>query len=189
MGPIQVIPPGLLGFLQLKSSGRNPTQISEELRGVLDLTSWYYQARVIEFTLSPDIPGAGTMNRAISVASGRGFKTWNGGTATSCTVPQTEWWWIDRYTIRAHQAGAGAAGDVDIFQPVIHTTTAGATLTHALGNPFELPFSLTVDRDGLISVGGFFAPPGSELGLGIVEHLSAQTTNYEGFLRLVRLPL
>lgn len=39
-GPIQILPRGLLGFLQLKNAGQNPSLLSDLLQPTLDLREW-----------------------------------------------------------------------------------------------------------------------------------------------------
>lgn len=46
-GPIQVIAPGLLGYFQVKSQGRNPNDLLEAVQPSLEMRDWYFQARTI----------------------------------------------------------------------------------------------------------------------------------------------
>lgn len=43
-GPIQRIPPGFLGFLQLKNFGKNPSELPDVLTPTLGMFDWYMQA-------------------------------------------------------------------------------------------------------------------------------------------------
>jgi len=75
MGPLQVIPDGLLGFFDLKTFGRAPSELSEVVSPSLELRDWYFQSRAEWYT-----------NGSISVTSN--------GFYAAVTVPATEWWFV-----------------------------------------------------------------------------------------------
>jgi len=50
--PIQRIPPGLLDFLDARGTGRNPSEIEDAVRGVVDLTPFYQSLDLTSATVS-----------------------------------------------------------------------------------------------------------------------------------------
>lgn len=84
--PIQTIPFGLLGYLQLKNAGQNPAELVDTVQPVLEMREWYYEtnAEVIISALSglAFIPAA-------TVA----------GNYTLFTVPNGQFWAILDYNV------------------------------------------------------------------------------------------
>lgn len=78
-GPIQVIPPGLLGFLQLKNSGQNPHSIDLTISPAIELRDWLFNASHSYAQIGVSI-----------AAATPGFQ----GDANLVTVPQNEYWWV-----------------------------------------------------------------------------------------------
>lgn len=75
--PLNVMPEGLLGFLQLKNGGRNPQHLGVDLAPVLDLLAWYQNTNSQEVQLLAD---------TINVSTPSGFLPWTG------TVPSIPNW-------------------------------------------------------------------------------------------------
>jgi hypothetical protein len=50
--PINVLPIGLLDFFGIKNGGRYPQELVDRLQGSFDLTQWYMEAQVENFTFS-----------------------------------------------------------------------------------------------------------------------------------------
>lgn len=57
--PINRLPPGLLDLLGIRSGGRNPQVLLEQLQPHFDLTSWYLEASTIR-TIATTTIGAGS---------------------------------------------------------------------------------------------------------------------------------
>lgn len=185
--PVQVIPPGLLGFLQLKVGGLNPDTLLGELRGILDLTEWYFQARYEE----PQGAG-GTLASGpfVTGAAALGYNDWAtvGGTAGPLTVPNGEAWMVGEYTM-VYSCGA-VAGDTALAVPCMKTPASSVPVM--LANPtLSLTGSATKARSVPVrSIGRFFAPAGSSLGFWIADNISpAGGILYNGQIRFARLKL
>jgi len=172
-GKIQVIPPGYLGFLQIKSEGRNPVEATDAIVPTFDMRTWYFQANMENTTGSRTIP-----DLSLSVA--------NFG-ATALIVPEGEWWWIESYTVRS--GGILAAGEtIDwqlgyaMFGAVNHYVMKGPRTTHA-GNAAGTVMPWT-------ACGEFFVPPGAQLIIMVNEwNVAAGGNLTEAFVRFVRLPV
>lgn len=65
--PIQVLPRGLLGFLQLKNMGQNPSEFPDLLQPVLEMREWYYETNAITQVASglALVPAATTVGNLI----------------------------------------------------------------------------------------------------------------------------
>jgi len=171
-GPIQVLPPGLLGFLQLKNSGQNPTNLPDTLQGVLELREWMLMARVEEWE--------NTIGHGVALPNATvGFSAFSPNTIQ---VPNREWWWVERYTVFSGTLGAG---ELTEFAPAIATITTGTLIVHALsktaagGGP-DVALVQVAER--------FFAPPGSILGLWSINVTTAASILFTGNARVTRLP-
>lgn len=88
---INSIPDGLLSLLQLKQTGRNPSQFAEFVQPVMDLQAWY-EASTAEIVAST--------TSAIAA---------NGVTASSLLVPFNETWLLDATTFSFATAGTVTA--------------------------------------------------------------------------------
>lgn len=172
--PIQVIPPGLLGFLQLKNSGRNPTIFPDELTPTLELFRWYMAAREIE--LDPALSGINVANGAV------GFTVY---APNAIVVPANQMWWVREYSI---QTGALNAADTVSFQPAWANSTVGVLSVHLEGDNLPPLTGTAVTRKGFASARDFFLPPGSQLGIAIGANETAGTVAYSAALRYVVLP-
>lgn len=106
IGPIQVVPAGLTGVLQLKQTGRLPTALADLVAPVFELRDWYLMSR--RLTEQALFPGGAPSAISVTTATGPGTYTFNAGAAV-CAVPQTQVWWIDQFTI---QIVASAAADL-----------------------------------------------------------------------------
>jgi len=151
IGPVQVIPPGLLGFLQLKGLGENPSALLQEYQPSIEVRDWLMAARY-EVAIGNTSSGA------------NGFQ----GAGNLIVVPQNECWFVHFYGVRGQLAVAG--NDMTEITPVmILDVLAG-------NNPIALAESHTCNRAAAgvvwaswVVARSFFAPPGAVL--------SAQFTN------------
>lgn len=166
-GPIQVIPQGLLGFLNLKNNGQNPNTLDSNVMPVIDLTSWWFENR------AEDI---GTFTRT-PVTGNNGFGSW----LTPIIVPEREAWWVLEYTIRSQPMGVGdSAAFACGWQQII---TQQRYMVGDLGQ---------VNNDvGVTSAfaRGFYVPSGAELLWYTNDVVNATGFQIIGTARIVRLPL
>lgn len=88
MRPINRIPQGLLSFFGLKSLGKNPEVLLDELRGVIDLKEWYLRTNAEQIRFTQQIVAGGL--HPVSdphIATGE------------LVVPAGEWWYIHAATL------------------------------------------------------------------------------------------
>lgn len=104
LGPIQVIPPGLMGLLQLKQQGRLPTDLADSVQPVLEMRDWYFTGRRVATTAL--FPGAAPL-ATFNVPGVQTFVPSAGGLAT---VPNGQYWYVD--TCAAYGTLAAAADTV-----------------------------------------------------------------------------
>lgn len=168
-GPVQLIAPGLLGFFQLKDQG-NPSVISDELSGSIELRDWYLIGEAEGFqsartvTLSPGV--AGFVSFAVP---------------GPIVVPANEFWFVQNFTVRAFTP---LSTDSAIIRPAMQWP-AGTTnvLTFA-----QQAARITGPGTAAVSVAeNFWAPAGATLGIQQQEVLSATTLNAQGALLFTRL--
>lgn len=118
--PLNLQPAGLLDFLGIKNGGRYPQHLSTDLVPTLELLRWYVAANSIEIgSVSPAfqlVANEGTTTHLIAATQPVNFSV--GGTLM---VPQTEYWYIDRWSVNWFiNAQAGAS-----IRVVPVTTPAG----------------------------------------------------------------
>lgn len=182
-GPIQVVPPGLLGFLQLKSAGKNPAWLSSDISPVFDLLKFY---------LAPNAENVVGVTGNIATGSTGFIQPTN---QAAFIVPAEEWWYVHTFSMRTSVAFA-AAGDAAYFKPAVVSD-----IFSAVGTARPLPCN-TMDAmmgkqlgtlaGGIVSNAAycdFLAGPGTAFGalLEIVV-LAAGNINLEMTIRLTRLP-
>lgn len=126
IGPIQLIPPGLMGLLQLKQGGQLPSMLSKTVAPVVELRDWYLTARrVDELALFGGVP-------TVSLPS-IGSKPFVFG-GNNATVPAGQIWWVEQMTIQVTGTGAIVATDLLRYAPGIIPGTGGA-LSQAVAPP------------------------------------------------------
>lgn len=168
--PIQVIPPGLLGFLQLKNGGQNPRQFPEVLQPVLELMHWYLFANS-EVVLGTDA--------AIAAA----------GLVNYLTVPDDEFWAV--HDVQA--AVTLAAGSTAVLSIYYRSGPSGG----AANFPFSLSEAPVIWTEATMGNGAIarmererpllIVPPGGALGVR-AHFLSAASTTGNVAARITRLP-
>lgn len=166
-GPIQVIPPGLLGFLQLKNAGTNPREFPEVLQPVMELREWYLQAFARNHTVIDSVTvGAASDGFAI-------FPTLITGDSVA--------WWVQHFSIRAElSAGSNAK-----IKPAYDNPVGGASrFLYLLGDDDE---GQTPDNIAVFARQPFFLPPNSELGVYVQRNLASQ--EFVAYVRYTELPL
>jgi hypothetical protein len=172
-GPIQVIPRGLLGMLQLKSGGNNPSQLNETVQPVIDLYPQYKES------LAQYQPLGG-----IALASGAVGP--NFFAPLAIIVPDNEIWWCMNYGI--YTGLMPVATDDCVFAPLMRTTRVGSIRIELCPNATPMPVAPSVaaaNRQKFAGASGFWMPPGSELGFFISSITAAVTVAFTGDLRYV----
>lgn len=177
-GPIQVWPRGLLGFFQLKNNGRYPDQMPETLLPTFDLSSWYLNTNAVDFTCT----------RTGIVTGDDGQVSWSaanidGGSFTSVTVPNDEWWALLEYTCYC----VLGAGDTISLAPSVKN----APLSQFLALGTQTPESTGANRQvtSLLNYAPRFLAPGSELTATIGNVTAAVSVAVLGAGRFARLPV
>ena len=177
LAPIQVIPPGLLGLLQIKSNGRRPGILADQVQGNIELRDWYMTARRVDnFALfggamtTGNVPTASPGGHAFNVAG------------VPCVVPPGQIWWVEQFS----GFGALAAADTIRFNLSI-TTGSGASF--GVSNDYldtitarARQFEVHIDR-------GFWAFPGDEFVCQIDDNLTGTNTVVNASLRATPCPL
>lgn len=116
LGPIQVIPPGLVGLLQLKQFGRLPDQLQGSVQPVLEMRDWYFQARRQgELSLWGVVP----QTAALVTASGAAVFEFSANIAGGAQVPLGQTWYVEQCAVNA----ALVAADNVRFTIVTHDST------------------------------------------------------------------
>lgn len=172
--PIQVIPPGLMGFLQLKNQGTNPEDFPGVLQPVMELRDWYLQARSQNF-----LNAAATTTFTTGIGTS-GFTTGAG----NIIVPDQEWWFVHQYSLTA---GLVAGDTLNALLPVLITPRLGVQHRHQVGRMQTGP---QTGANALVAALGeaFWAPPGSELGFTYAG-VAAVNISVAGYVRYTPLPV
>jgi|SRR5688572_15799656 len=187
-GPIQIFPPGLLGFFQIKNDGRNPQALLDQLAPQLDMLEWYMWAAFERHTGSGSLSTGQLGPRIIesaAIAAGVGLKT-----------PPDEWWYVHGFTIMLNHATAITAGDIATIQPIINVGGVGGgsafiwTLPHV---PLTSVGDTVASDDFAYSVctsKPVFMPPSSELMMYVIQADSTASGAFttRGDALITRLP-
>jgi len=149
-GPIQVIPPGLLGLLQLKNLGRLPDVLMGSVQPITEMMPWYLRANREVWPL----------NSGNTIAPG----TYTGYVLMSpneLLVPQDEWWYVHSLSIGF---AAGAGGSAIGIRLAAQWNQVGTLKYQALGSERMVSPLTAADGELLLAAYDFWAPPGSSLG-------------------------
>lgn len=176
-GPIQIIPPGLLGFLGLKSAGENPHSLLAEYRPTLEMRDWLLMARA-EYLMVGFAAGSigGNLTGTVitdSVSSVPG----------TFVVPVGEWWWFHDATFSL--APGAAATDVRGISLGMTVQIAAAVGYLALG---QSSFVGT-NQASHFNVRDFWAPPGASLAFtaNVVNAAATNTAALAGWVTKIRV--
>lgn len=169
-GPIQIIPPGLLGFLQLKNGGTNPRDLEENVQPTFELWRHYLNATAEE----------GTGDSANVVSGTNGFVSFN------TNVSNGEWWYIHYFM--AQGLGVAAADTLSIA-PAFNAQVAAGGISIALA-PMVSTSALTVASSPFNVARDVLVPPGAGLG-AFVGHVLSAAGNWplRGRWRFTRLKI
>lgn len=180
-GPIQVIPPGLLSFFQLKSLGQNPDTIDSNLSPSLELRDWYMQARNVDWLNQVGAGSAPTRTLGDGVTQFRAFSP------NDIQVPSNEIWWIENFTVVAQLPNATdtAQFSCGYVRPIVGNQSPYVT------GPVVGPMTGVAGKNRVLMAGsgGYWVPGGSSLGMVVMINETAGTILYAGYLRYVAIPV
>jgi len=178
---IQVIPPGLLGYFNIKRNGINPDTLVGQYSPSIEMRDWLFHAGAENWITSRN----GGVTPTIGLGPGPavlGFK----GFVTPIIVPEGEWWYVHDFTVTTEST-------------LVATDTVSFCVGYA--NPQNAPFTFCIQgdrqplitgaatgRSGFSHAHNFFVPPGSSLGFLLVANDTASTVDYFGYLRFTPLP-
>lgn len=178
LGPVQIIPQGLMGLLQLKQTGLMPGWLAQSIQPTIDLRDWYFQSRrVDEFTLfngnvltSPSVTARGVY--AFSVPAGL------------AQVPGNQLWYVEHFSVFG---GTAAVADVASFAPLI--MNAQQNTFQQLGLPYIDLQAGTRQRNFIAYASRpFWANPSDIFGL-LAFDMSTAGIAFQGRLRVTVLPI
>lgn len=172
--PIQTQPQGLLGFLQIKNSGKNPENFPDVLQPTLEQFDWYVQ------TNAQDLPRyQGAFASGVS-----GYQSFTNPGAL--IVPNGEWWYVDYYTIRSAVLGAGDGAQFACGMVPQPSLATGLTLK--LGEDCVRQSGPATSL-AVRAASPFWAPPGAELVLDLGWCSTAATINFIAMVRYTPFPI
>lgn len=172
-GPIQVIPPGLLGMLQLKNVGQLPDVLQGNVQPVLELRDWLLHAN--------ELYGLASLNQAAG-----NYDSTMVSMNTPVVIPQGEWWYlhdITAYLVLGNtdtlNGGFGIAFEplpnvlqLNLSEKQYQAFTAGGATTLAVSaQPAD------------------FFPPGTEFGISMGRLVLAAARVHFLTYRYTRLPM
>lgn len=117
--PINRIPRGLLDFLGIRSGGRNPQQLTEQLVPTFDLRDWYLESQTIE--VNGNLAGFAATANAGFLSTTTTFPQNLG----ACVVPSNEAWLLRAGSAYRWEFSLNA-GQNHFGQLVIRNTTSQA---------------------------------------------------------------
>lgn len=171
---VQVLPPGLLGYLQLKNLGQNPRSLIDAYQPTIDLRDWLLQANYRTLDRTVLLP-----NNTVGI----------NGTTVPIIVPDTEWWFVHEAYLQTATliATDTAAAGIGFTLPAAAPTFLGmlAQIRGPLTGPNKRLFSSNVPIAG----GGIFLPAGAQVGVLVEQCASATTIQFEIAMRYSVLPI
>jgi hypothetical protein len=172
-GPVQVIPPGLLGFLNLKNTGQAPGLFGGTVQPVWDMLRWYLSANATDVPFSTTGQASGTFGLVL---------------ATGAIVPAREWWYVHYYRVSTDVL---AAGDRVSFSPgLLQNATVGGRMYTIGPNAGTPTTATTVQTVWTTNAQDFFVAPGFGFGPHINQlQLAAGALVFDIALRYTPLPI
>ena len=173
-GPIQTIPQGLLGLLQLKQAGRNPDQLSETVAPTVDMLTLWLNRQNVDLSINV-IGGASTRNQPTATPGEFVFSV------LPIVVPPGQTWWITDYTVKATLAAA----ETLVFAPAI---LGGLFFNSMLAAPVN---DIITARARFVScfARNFWLLPGQGLGYFCFDSVTAGNIVVTGTIRGVVIPI
>lgn len=174
--PIQQLPTGLLGLLQLKNLGKNPSVLLDDVRPIVDMLPLWLM------TSASQDPNGHSSVLNTGGGSARGFAT------NPLLVPQDETWFVHRYHVGA-SFDLAAADVLKNLCPVAIWNSAGPLLWNSLVRVgLDCASDLASSAQPVVGCGGFWLPPGSELGFTFAHATTATSITVFGNAFVTRMP-
>lgn len=175
-GIVQVPLSGFLGLFQLKTMGKLPSPMGDQLSPTLDLLKWYMVSQATNVAAS----------RA-GVSALTNYQDFT--TPAQLQVPDNEWWFVHSYRITA----ALAANDLVAVIPSYRLAGTGADVFGGAMNASgpAVAGSTAVANNGTWDLAeNWWLPPGSALGYAITHiALTSASITLNGRARFTRLPI
>jgi len=150
-GPIQLIPPGLLGFFNLKNSGKNPRTLDDNINPSLELLPWYLcsQQEGLVGTLSIVDTNIGEFQAMTAL--------------DTLTVPDQEWWYVHSHSV--HVALLSTDSTPAFFPSVSIPLRSGQVFVFGESTNCLTNSALNVSVTAKAEWNRYF-PPGTRFGFG-----------------------
>lgn len=140
--PINRLPEGLLGFLDIKSMGKNPSTLLDQVQAIISLEPFYALASI-----------SSSFSRAAGPAVTNVFETFttpaytNAGAALPETVPPQEIWLVTNFSVNATgtvvptvlPAFLDTSGTSQVCPAFMHQSTVGLSCDSTAVRPFLVP--------------------------------------------------
>lgn len=175
LGPIQTIPAGLLGLLELKTLGRLPDALSATVTPTVDMLEFWLRQR--SFTNGSTVHG---ITQTTAPGSPLLFSP------TPIVVPENQWWYFHEYSVIAVFTAA-AGQQVDNYAPMIMYNRTGTINYATLAPGVSAVSSATQAVAQIVTARDFWANPGSGLGLFFGQIVSAAGVSFTGRYRATAL--
>lgn len=174
IGPIQVIPQGLLGLVDLKTS-LLPDVLKLDVQPQFDVLDFWLRAQA----------NVDTATHSIALPTGL-QGTFVGFTTGPILVPENETWFVHEYSADCN-LNAGAADLVSFWQLAMRYSQTAPNARWAAMTPGLAQPGSAAGETRLQTAFKFWAPPGSQLGLYISNIvLAAGNVTFRGYFRITR---
>ena len=173
-GPIQVIPPGFLGLLNLKNLGRLPDTLQGTVQPTVDLEAWWLRAT------AQDQPQAAQT----AVTTGASVVSF----ATPVVVPDDETWWVESVMLDTF-IPAAAGNLVENVAPIIIYNRNAPLQYGFLAPAVSAAGSAAATTHNLQGARGFWMPPSSELAVYYGRVNVVTNVTFTQYLRAARLSM
>jgi hypothetical protein len=158
--------------LQIKTLGQNPSTLSDAIQPQVDLFTLWTQRQNINI-------GSQSLTFATAAIGFTSFPV--------LTVPQTQAWWVDKYTVLYT---TGVAADYARYAPaILYDPALGGAASHLLAVDVNDAITGRQRQAKATSPLGFWAPPGSQLGVFVFDVLAATTVSLTGIARGTIVPV
>jgi hypothetical protein len=171
--PIQTIPQGLLGLLQLKQLGTNPSNLVDTVQSTVDLKDWWMNRQEVDICLLKT--GSSTASTNVNAAGVFG--------STGLTVGTNEVWWVTNYTINCNLLAA----EYIRFRPVFNFPAA-LSAVYTLGFDYNDVITARA-RNASAWAANFWLQPGAQLQFRVSDQATAANIAVAQAVRGVVIPI
>lgn len=173
-GPVQVIPQGLLGLLQLKQTGASPGHLSDVIDPIIELRDWLMFSRELSEV------GLGFGGAIVSVATASpGFKAF----VPNIVVPNGQAWYVTRFCVDGALLAAESIRLVPAF------TEPGTGSVFSLGADYNDVITARARQFAVTYGTPFWLRPGDNLGVWVFDDVTAASIAILGHVRACVLPI